>query len=239
MRFISSGAAVCLAVGASAWAAPPVSPADSGQASIVQTPAATVAPDAVANGGAQPSGEQWRYRWHNGQWWYWLPSNRWAIWDGNTWKPHNPTRYSAGYRGDGTAYDNSNSAASNRIYDRYFNDDGYYYRGRRRLRNRPSFYYDGATKPGSIRSGTATQLARAAPASKVAAAMRSADRSAAVMPWASARAGPAPDRAAAPAPGLTSDRSGPPAAKSAAAVRSWCLTATRMAMAVLDPEVVL
>ena len=159
MRFISSGAAVCLAVGASAWAAPPVSPADSGQASIVQTPAATVAPDAVANGGAQPSGEQWRYRWHNGQWWYWLPSNRWAIWDGNTWKPHNPTRYSAGYRGDGTAYDNSNSAASNRIYDRYFNDDGYYYRGRRRLRNRPSFYYDGATKPGSIRSGTATQLA--------------------------------------------------------------------------------
>ena len=27
----------------------------------------------------------WRYRWHNGRWWYWLPSNRWVVWTGDRW----------------------------------------------------------------------------------------------------------------------------------------------------------
>src|SRR5690349_20360804 len=27
----------------------------------------------------EADGNQWRYRWHVGQWWYWLPSNRWVY----------------------------------------------------------------------------------------------------------------------------------------------------------------
>src|SRR5262245_7193575 len=29
--------------------------------------------------------QTWRYRWHDGRWWYWLPSERWVYWDGSRW----------------------------------------------------------------------------------------------------------------------------------------------------------
>jgi hypothetical protein len=36
----------------------------------------------------RPSSEDWRYRWHQGRWWYWLPSNEWVVWvDGQWVKP--------------------------------------------------------------------------------------------------------------------------------------------------------
>ncbi|HKD36279.1 MAG TPA: hypothetical protein VKB78_05745 [Pirellulales bacterium] len=59
---------------------------------------------------------QWRYRFYNGVWWYWLPSNRWAFWSNGAWQDYNPStvnyqyeydqngrpiRYRTGYRGDG------------------------------------------------------------------------------------------------------------------------------------------
>jgi uncharacterized protein YkwD len=31
------------------------------------------------------SGEKWRYRWHQGRWWYWLPENRWVVWVNGRW----------------------------------------------------------------------------------------------------------------------------------------------------------
>jgi hypothetical protein len=34
---------------------------------------------------------RWRYKFHQGTWWYWLPSNRWTFWTGDEWRP-----YSAG-----------------------------------------------------------------------------------------------------------------------------------------------
>ena len=37
-----------------------------------------------------------RYRWHNGHWWYWLPSNQWAFWNGASWIVYAPDTY-AGY----------------------------------------------------------------------------------------------------------------------------------------------
>ena len=40
---------------------------------------------AGAQAGQQNRGEQWRYRRFNGQWWYYLPSNRWMVWNGNAW----------------------------------------------------------------------------------------------------------------------------------------------------------
>jgi hypothetical protein len=46
--------------------------------------------DAVVSN-APAGGESWRYRQHNGRWWYWLPSNRWVIWDGGQWIDYVPT----------------------------------------------------------------------------------------------------------------------------------------------------
>jgi hypothetical protein len=39
--------------------------------------------------GSRP-GESWRYRRHDGQWWYWLPSEKWVYWTGDRWKAYEP-----------------------------------------------------------------------------------------------------------------------------------------------------
>jgi uncharacterized protein YkwD len=35
--------------------------------------------------GAKSQDETWRYRWHEGRWWYWLPSERWVVWLDGRW----------------------------------------------------------------------------------------------------------------------------------------------------------
>jgi hypothetical protein len=73
--------------------------------------------------------DDWRYKYHNGRWWYYQPSNSWVIWNGNTWIPHSQFReYRTGYRGyyRGPGYD---GRYYNRGYDGRYYDDGYY-RGR-------------------------------------------------------------------------------------------------------------
>ncbi len=39
--------------------------------------------------------EQWRYTFHNGEWWYWLPTNRWVFWRGSRWNAYDPTTYAS------------------------------------------------------------------------------------------------------------------------------------------------
>lgn len=34
---------------------------------------------------AQPAGDAWRYKYYEGRWWYWMPSNSWAWYDGRQW----------------------------------------------------------------------------------------------------------------------------------------------------------
>ncbi|MHB8899248.1 MAG: hypothetical protein ACYC6Y_10925 [Thermoguttaceae bacterium] len=36
-------------------------------------------------------GDQWRYRWHNNNWWYWTPANRWVYRNGDEWVNYEPT----------------------------------------------------------------------------------------------------------------------------------------------------
>jgi hypothetical protein len=45
---------------------------------------------AVAGVGANARAEQWRYRWHNGTWWYWTADNRWIYSIGNQWFHYEP-----------------------------------------------------------------------------------------------------------------------------------------------------
>jgi hypothetical protein len=47
----------------------------------------------------------WRYRWCDGRWWYWLPENRWVYYSGDRWVPYSgvPTGaypYTAAYGGE-------------------------------------------------------------------------------------------------------------------------------------------
>jgi hypothetical protein len=59
---------------------------------------AAVHPPAGGEPGVQTAGpteasgkaDDWRYRWHRGQWWYWLPSERWVIWSEGSWQPYVP-----------------------------------------------------------------------------------------------------------------------------------------------------
>ncbi len=163
-----------------------VPPAGSGRVPTVQTPRANVTPggstaadppaagsdiagprtDPGAKEGAQPSGERWRYRWHNGQWWYWLPNNRWVFWNGYSWLPYagtpaGGTRYTAGYGPDGLMpvnpngyYNSGNYAAPNNggyYYNgNYYNGNsnrGYYYRRPGLIRNRLRYYNNPAMPP--------------------------------------------------------------------------------------------
>jgi len=57
----------------------------------------TAKPEAAADSAkpadSQSSGEAWRYRRHNGLWWYWLPSNKWVYWRDNRWVPYEQKSY--------------------------------------------------------------------------------------------------------------------------------------------------
>ena len=37
--------------------------------------------------------ELWRYTFHNGEWWYWLPKARWVYWRDNRWNDYDPKTY--------------------------------------------------------------------------------------------------------------------------------------------------
>jgi hypothetical protein len=60
----------------------------------IQTPAPSVNVGVPGNGNvgaaANPSDNQWRYRWHNNNWWYWTPENRWIYRNGNAWVNYEP-----------------------------------------------------------------------------------------------------------------------------------------------------
>jgi hypothetical protein len=50
--------------------------------SIESQPADEAAPSARS---AARDDNQWRYRQYEGRWWYWLPSNRWVMWQDGRW----------------------------------------------------------------------------------------------------------------------------------------------------------
>ncbi len=64
------------------------------------------------------TGEKWRYRRHQGMWWYWLPSNKWVYWSDDKWVPYDPATYaelqasrpqrSYSYNRSGNGYGGSN-----------------------------------------------------------------------------------------------------------------------------------
>lgn len=65
----------------------------SGNSGSLKAQEEPVAPEAIQADAAQPGsidrsptdGDTWRYRQHDGRWWYLLPSNRWVVWSDGEW----------------------------------------------------------------------------------------------------------------------------------------------------------
>jgi hypothetical protein len=91
MRTIICSALLALAVGVNAsWAQ------DSSQAASAtgaQPHGDSAAATSQAAGQENPQGETWRYRKHQGLWWYWLPSNKWVYWTDGHWAPYEAENY--------------------------------------------------------------------------------------------------------------------------------------------------
>ena len=43
---------------------------------------------------------QWRYTFHNGEWWYWLPADRWVYWRDNRWNNYDPKTFNSSHSTD-------------------------------------------------------------------------------------------------------------------------------------------
>ena len=43
------------------------------------------------------SDDAWRFRQHQGLWWYWLPSEKWVYWSDGQWVDYDPQRYAELY----------------------------------------------------------------------------------------------------------------------------------------------
>jgi hypothetical protein len=74
-----------------------------------------------------------RYRYHDGVWWYWLPSNRWVYWSNGAWVDFVPTTQPSTviYRSAAPAYSYvpSYGYTSAYSYPQYYSSYGGYYPG--------------------------------------------------------------------------------------------------------------
>ncbi len=53
--------------------------------------AASVRADEPKGNQASQSAKDPNYRYHNGQWWYWMPQQKnWKVWDGSQWNDYRP-----------------------------------------------------------------------------------------------------------------------------------------------------
>ena len=52
-------------------------------------------------------GNRWRYRFHNGHWWYYGRSNQWSYWTGNAWTPYDRQTYAGWWNSRFQPYDMS------------------------------------------------------------------------------------------------------------------------------------
>lgn len=57
--------------------------------------AGSVASDGSDSNPAAAPGERWRFKQHNGLWWYWLPTNQWVYWTDGKWVPYDQQSYAA------------------------------------------------------------------------------------------------------------------------------------------------
>lgn len=81
LRKVLCGCLFVLAAGSSPLVAQDAGTAGSDAAPAIASDGDTSSDDA----GISADDNRWRYRQHDGHWWYWLPSNRWVVWSDGSW----------------------------------------------------------------------------------------------------------------------------------------------------------
>jgi hypothetical protein len=61
--------------------------------------------------------DQWRYTFHDGEWWYWLPTSRWVYWRDNQWNAFDSKTYVAPNSSGVVATARSGSTYGSRTFD--------------------------------------------------------------------------------------------------------------------------
>jgi hypothetical protein len=96
MRHSVTSCVFLLALIAAPWTTRGDEPGPPQTAAAADTQTDSAQTDSARTDKAQPPAEApdaWRYRRHNGAWWYWLPSNRWVYWTGEKWMPYRAQTY--------------------------------------------------------------------------------------------------------------------------------------------------
>ena len=90
MRCVLRGVAVASFLAVSAFAFSTVQAAD-------QKPAAsqkqTTTQKLTTNQRQSQRQDRWRYTFYNGEWWYWLPTNKWVYRRGSRWNAYDPKTF--------------------------------------------------------------------------------------------------------------------------------------------------
>jgi hypothetical protein len=107
---------------------------------------------------ASPDQNTWRYVWHSGEWWYWLPQEKWVYWRNNQWNDYDPAFATNAGQGVNRSYGGSSAtgAANSDIRPFYGHADsqwGFGDAGARNSRIRP--FYGHALPQEGIYEGTA------------------------------------------------------------------------------------
>jgi hypothetical protein len=53
---------------------------------------------AKQQGNSNATEARWRYRRHNGRWWYYTPANNWMVFQNNAWAPYKPGMFAGEQR---------------------------------------------------------------------------------------------------------------------------------------------
>ena len=91
-------------------AADPTNPGSDASAAKVSEPNQT----SDTTNATKSSGESWRYRQHDGRWWYWMPSKQWVVWNGSEWVKYDPQTIASVNRQRAYSYPGSGSYSTTR-----------------------------------------------------------------------------------------------------------------------------
>jgi hypothetical protein len=79
-------AAAALTVFIAAGAGPAAAPSANFKTQAARSPAVPRTP--APQDAAASQGDRWRFKYYQGRWWYWLPSQKWVVYENDHWAPY-------------------------------------------------------------------------------------------------------------------------------------------------------
>lgn len=84
---------IALAFGQPARADEPTAPTSTPAAAATQVDGEQAPVQTPESQSSNSGGDKWRFRQHQGLWWYWLPSEKWVYWHEGKWVAYDPASY--------------------------------------------------------------------------------------------------------------------------------------------------